>query len=87
MIRLALKGAGFTSICEAGNGTDGLTLVPEDCQPRLFERFYRVDKDRSRALGGTGLGLAIVKHIAQRHGGQAAVSSKPGEGATFTLVI
>ena len=61
--------------------------IPEDCQPRLFERFYRIDKDRSRALGGTGLGLAIVKHIAQLHGGQAAVSSKPGEGATFTLVI
>lgn len=61
--------------------------IPEDCQPRLFERFYRVDKDRSRALGGTGLGLAIVKHIAQVHGGQATVSSKPGEGATFKLVI
>ena len=61
--------------------------IPEECQPRLFERFYRVDKDRSRALGGTGLGLAIVKHIAQLHGEQATVSSKPGEGATFTLVI
>jgi two-component system phosphate regulon sensor histidine kinase PhoR len=61
--------------------------IPEDCQPRLFERFYRIDKDRSRALGGTGLGLAIVKHIAQLHGGQATVSSKPGDGATFTLVI
>ena len=61
--------------------------IPEECQPRLFERFYRIDKNRSRALGGTGLGLAIVKHIAQLHGGQAMVSSKPGEGATFTLVI
>lgn len=61
--------------------------IPEDCQPRLFERFYRIDKDRSSALGGTGLGLAIVKHIVQLHGGQATVSSKPGEGATFTLVI
>ena len=61
--------------------------IPEDCQPRLFEWFYRVDKDRSRALGGTGLGLALVKHIAQLHGGQATVSSKPGEGATFTVVI
>ena len=61
--------------------------IHEDCQPRLFERFYRIDKDRSRALGGTGLGLAIVKHIAQLHGGQATVLSKPGEGATFTLVI
>ncbi len=61
--------------------------IPEECQPRLFERFYRIDKDRSMALGGTGLGLAIVKHIAQLHGGQATVSSKPGAGATFTLVI
>ena len=61
--------------------------IPEDCQPRLFERFYRIDKDRSRALGGTGLGLAIVKHIAKLHAGQATVSSKPGEGATFTLVV
>ena len=55
--------------------------IPEDCQPRLFERFYRIDKDRSRALGGTGLGLAIVKHIAQLHGGEAMVSSKPGAKA------
>ncbi|MBQ6136116.1 MAG: hypothetical protein IJI73_01965 [Kiritimatiellae bacterium] len=61
--------------------------IPEDCQPRLFERFYRIDKDRSRALGGTGLGLAIVKHIAQLHGGRVTVLSKPGKGATFTVVI
>jgi len=55
--------------------------------PRLFERFYRVDKARSRKQGGTGLGLAIVKHIIQAHGGQVRVDSSPGEGSTFTISL
>jgi two-component system phosphate regulon sensor histidine kinase PhoR len=53
--------------------------------PRLFERFYRVDKARSRSLGGTGLGLAIVKHIAQAHGGHVMVESQLGEGSRFSI--
>ncbi len=59
--------------------------IPQEHLPRLFERFYRVDKARSRERGGTGLGLAIVKHIAQVHGGQVTVTSTLGEGSTFTL--
>lgn len=55
--------------------------------PRLFERFYRVDKARSRQLGGTGLGLAIVKHIAQTHGGRIEVESKPAAGSTFRIKL
>jgi two-component system phosphate regulon sensor histidine kinase PhoR len=59
--------------------------VPREHLPRLFERFYRVDKARSRDLGGTGLGLAIVKHIAQAHGGRVSVESRVGQGSTFRI--
>lgn len=59
--------------------------IPEEHLSRLFERFYRVDKARSRKLGGTGLGLAIVKHIILAHRGQVAVESVPESGSTFTI--
>ena len=57
--------------------------IPSEHLPRLFERFYRVDKARSREAGGTGLGLAIVKHIVLNHGGEAGVKSELGHGSTF----
>ena len=59
--------------------------IPQEDLPRLFERFYRVDKARSREHGGTGLGLAIVKHIAQAHGGQVSVTSTVGQGSVFRV--
>jgi two-component system, OmpR family, phosphate regulon sensor histidine kinase PhoR len=65
---------------------EGRGIAPEHL-PRIFERFYRADRARSRALGGTGLGLAIVKHIAQAHGGEATVTSTVGEGSAFAIVL
>lgn len=61
--------------------------IPAQHLERLFERFYRVERARSRELGGTGLGLAIVKHLARAHGGEVAVESKLGEGSKFTIEL
>jgi two-component system phosphate regulon sensor histidine kinase PhoR len=61
--------------------------IPDKHHARLFERFYVVDKGRSRKLGGTGLGLAIVKHIANVHGGTINLKSEMGAGSTFTLCL
>ncbi|MGH6611243.1 MAG: ATP-binding protein, partial [Burkholderiaceae bacterium] len=64
----------------------GIGIAPEHIG-RLTERFYRVDKSRSRETGGTGLGLAIVKHVLLRHGGHLEVQSEIGRGSTFTAVL
>jgi two-component system sensor histidine kinase SenX3 len=61
--------------------------IPARDRERIFERFYRVDRARSRETGGTGLGLAIVRHIAQAHGGDVTVDSREGEGSTFTIQV
>jgi len=69
------------AVCDNGIG------IPEKDVPRLTERFYRVDRARSRELGGTGLGLAIVKHIVQAHGGSLGIDSAPGRGTTVRITL
>ena len=64
----------------------GPGIAPEHI-PRLTERFYRVDRSRSRETGGTGLGLAIVKHVVQRHGAQLSIESTVGVGSRFAIVF
>src|SRR5207247_10740321 len=90
-IRYTPTGGQVTIDCRAIAGgieftvTDTGIGIPAEAQPRVFERFYRVDKARSRELGGTGLGLSIVKHIAETHGGRVGLQSEVGQGSCFTL--
>ena len=71
----------YVKVADSGVG------IPEDCQDQVFDRFYRVDKARSRDTGGTGLGLAITKSVVSLHNGEIKLYSKVGEGTTFTLRI
>jgi two-component system sensor histidine kinase SenX3 len=76
-----VDGSVCISVCDHGIG------IPTRDLERIFERFYRVDRARSRATGGTGLGLSIVRHVAQAHGGDVTVESIEGEGSTFRLRV
>lgn len=76
-------GQGWVVLSVRDNGVG----IPQTDRQRVFERFYRVDKARSRDTGGTGLGLSIVRHVAERHGGRVAVESTLGIGSTFTVYV
>jgi len=84
--RVTLSGRVEGGACVLEVSDDGPGIPPEHL-PRIFERFYRVDKGRSRDLGGTGLGLSIAKHIVESHGGTIRAESRPGEGTRFILRI
>ncbi len=92
-IKFAPEGGRVSISVDEDNGlvridvTDSGVGIPQEHLPRIFERFYRVDKSRSRELGGTGLGLAIVKHIAQTHNGRVAVESELNKGSTFSIFL
>ena len=77
------KAGGWVEVCVRDDGPG----IPPEALVRVFERFYRVDKARSREQGGTGLGLAIVKHAIQAHGGEVRVESEPGQGAAFYFTL
>jgi two-component system, OmpR family, phosphate regulon sensor histidine kinase PhoR len=83
---VAVECAGTLGVARLTVTDDGPGIAAEHL-PRLFERFYRVDKARSRELGGTGLGLSIVKHLAEGMGASVTVESEPGRGSRFTVTV
>jgi len=81
-IRVSSRGGkAVFAVSDTGRG------IPEDLQERIFERFFVVDRSRSRKMGGTGLGLAISRHIVEAHGGTISVSSSPGQGSIFLFTL
>jgi two-component system, OmpR family, phosphate regulon sensor histidine kinase PhoR len=83
---IAVEVRGTEKGVEISVADNGIGISPEHL-PRVFERFYRVDRGRSREEGGTGLGLSIVKHIVEAHGGWVSVESKPGQGSRFSFFL
>jgi two-component system phosphate regulon sensor histidine kinase PhoR len=73
------RGGVDVEVSDSGRG------IPDEALPRIFDRFYRVERSRSREEGGTGLGLAIAKHIIDAHGGQISAGSRVGRGSVFTV--
>ena len=82
-LSVAVDEAGMFSLIIEDDGCG----IEDKHLPRLFERFYRVDKGRSRQMGGTGLGLAIVKHAVQFHGGTITVTNRPNGGLRFEFIL
>jgi two-component system phosphate regulon sensor histidine kinase PhoR len=92
-VKYSREGGDLRLAAQQRNGEIALSVsdsgigIGKNDLPRIFERFYRVDKARSRELGGTGLGLSIVKHIAQLHGGRVEAESEPGQGTTIRILL
>src|SRR5262249_39404987 len=92
-IKFNHPGGAVTVVASESEGSQTIKVsdtgpgIPPEHLPRVFERFYRVDKARSREAGGTGLGLAIVKHLALAHGGEAYVASEVGVGSEFSIKL
>jgi two-component system phosphate regulon sensor histidine kinase PhoR len=83
-VTLGAAAADGTAVLSVSDGGPG---IPRAEQDRIFQRFYQVDRSRSKTRPGTGLGLAIVKHIVQLHGGKVEVESEVGRGSTFRVIL